>query len=249
MEIKKILEQLGLSGKRVDVYLATLELGSASVIDISKKSAVKRTTCYDILQDLMREGLVSETVKGKKRLFVGEDPEKIQRQLRQKEKLFSEILPQLQSIHNIRGSKPKIRFYEGKEGILEAYMDTLKYKTEIIGFASEDMMKLFGMEKSLEYIEMRKKRGIWSKAIIPSTGFIMGEFASKDMEHMRITKLIDSKKYPFSIEVNIYGHNKIALMSAKEEIGIIIEGAEIHNTMKLLFNLIWDLLPEIKKTK
>ncbi|EKD46863.1 MAG: hypothetical protein ACD_67C00036G0001 [uncultured bacterium] len=35
-------------------------------------------------------------------------------------------------------------------------------------------------------------------------------------------------------------------MSSKEEIGLIIEGAEIHNTMKLIFQLIWDLLPEIK---
>ncbi|KKQ39044.1 MAG: hypothetical protein US57_C0022G0008 [Candidatus Moranbacteria bacterium GW2011_GWC2_37_73] len=35
-------------------------------------------------------------------------------------------------------------------------------------------------------------------------------------------------------------------MSAKEEIGLIIEGEEIHKTMKLIFQLIWDLLPEVK---
>lgn len=249
MEIKNILEQFGLEGKRVDVYLAALELGSASVIEISRKAEIKRTTCYDILQDLMSDGLISKTMKGKRSLFVGEEPEKIQRQLRHKEKLFSEILPRLQSIHNFRGSKPKIRFYEGKKGILEAYEDTLQYKTEILGFASDDMMKLFGMEASLEYVAKRKKHGIWAKSIIPRTDFLVDEFTSKDVEQMRVTKLINNKKYPFTIEISIYGHNKVALMSAKEEIGIIIEGAEIHNTMKLLFELIWDLLPEIKKEK
>lgn len=241
-----MLEQFGLNGKKADVYLAALELGSSSVIDIAKKAGIKRTTCYDILLDLMNEGLISETSKGKKRMFVGEDPEKIQRNLKNKERLFSEILPQLQSIHNIRGSKPKIKFYEGKEGLKEVYADTLRYKTETVGFASDDVVKAMGMEWSMEYLARRKRAGIWARAIIPETEFMKDKFLSKDVEQLRTTKAIDPKKYPFTIEINIYGHNKVALMSAKEEIGLIIEGSEIHNTMKLIFQLVWDLLPEVK---
>ncbi|MDD5396928.1 MAG: helix-turn-helix domain-containing protein [Candidatus Moranbacteria bacterium] len=241
-----MLQQFGLQGKKADVYLAALELGSSSVIEIAKKASIKRTTCYDILMDLEAEGLISETSKGKKRLFVGEDPEKIQRNLKNKERLFAEILPQLQSIHNVRGSKPKIRFYEGKEGLKEVYADTLRYKTETLGFASDDIIKTMGMEWSMEYLARRKKAGIWAKAIIPGTEFMTEKFLSKDTEQLRMTKSIDPKKYPFSIEINVYGHNKVALMSAKEEIGLIIEGQEIHNTLKLIFQLIWDLLPEIK---
>jgi len=56
----------------------------------------------------------------------------------------------------------------------------------------------------------------------------------------------DPQKYPFSVEINIYGHQRVALMSSKEETGIIIEGAEIYKTMKLIFELVWDNLPEIK---
>ncbi|HBI51025.1 MAG TPA: hypothetical protein DDY21_04230 [Candidatus Moranbacteria bacterium] len=246
MEIKQVLEQLGLEGKKADVYLAALELGSSSVIEISKKAGIKRTTCYDILLDLIGEGLISQTQKGKKRLFVGEDPEKIQRNLKNKERLFAEILPQLQSIHNVRGAKPKIRFYEGKEGLKEVYEDTLKYKTEILGFASDDIMKVLGMDWAMEYLAKRKKNGIWAKGIVPGTEMLKENFISKDLEQLRITKVIDHKKYPFSIEINIYGHQKVALMSAKEEIGLIIEGEEIHKTMKLIFQLIWDLLPEVK---
>lgn len=246
MEIRQVLEQFGLNGKKADVYLAALELGSSTAADIAKKAGIKRTTCYDILQDLMREGLISETTKGKKRLFVGEDPEKIQRNLNNKERLFAEILPQLQSINNVRGSKPKIRFYEGKEGLKEVYEDTLKYKTEIVGFASDDIMKVMGMEWAMSYLNKRIERGIWAKAILPGTELLKSEFASKDLEQLRFTKLIDHKKYPFTIEINIYGHQKVALMSAKEEIAVIIEGAEIHNTLKLIFQLVWDLLPEIK---
>lgn len=246
MEIKQILEQMGLEGKKADVYLAALELGSSTVIEISKKAGIKRTTCYDILLDLIAEGLISQTQKGKKRLFVGEDPEKIQRNLKNKERLFSEILPQLQSIHNVRGSKPKIRFYEGKKGLHEVYEDTIKHRGEILGFASYDIIGLMGDEWAAEYLQKRVKAGIHARGIIPRTEPMMRDFISKDQEHLRSTKVIDAKKYPFSIEINVYGHNRVALMSAKEEIGLIIEGDEIHKTMKLIFELIWDLLPEIK---
>lgn len=169
MEIKQVLQQFGLNGKKADVYLSALELGSSSVIEIAKKAGIKRTTCYDILLDLIQEGLISETPKGKKRFFVGEDPEKIQRNLKNKERLFAEILPQLQSINNVRGSKPKIRFYEGKEGLKEVYEDTLKYKMEIMGFASDDIMKVLGMEWAQGYLRKRKEKGIWAKAIVPGT--------------------------------------------------------------------------------
>lgn len=246
MDIRNTLEQFGLYGKRADVYLSALELGSASVIEIAKKAGIKRTTCYDILMDLQTEGLISETSKGKKRLFVGEDPEKIQRNLKNKERLFAEILPQLQSIHNVRGAKPKIRFYEGKEGLKEVYNDTLKYSGEILAFASYDVVNVLGMDWADGYLKRRVKSDIHVRAIAPSSQTLIREFIEKDQAHKSMTKLIDPKKYPFSIEINVYGHNRVALMSAKEEIGLIIEGAESHNTIKLIFQLIWDLLPEIK---
>lgn len=246
MEIKQVLQKLGLNGKKADVYLSTLELGGASVIEIAKKSGIKRTTCYDIITDLICEGFLLETPKGVRRLFVAEDPEKIQRNLASKERLFSEILPQLRSIHNTRALKPKIKFYEGKEGLKEVYADTMRYKTETLGFASDDIIKVMGMEWSLEYLEKRKKLGLWAKAIIPSTEFMSANFLSKNIEQLRLAKTIDPKKYPFSIEIVIYGHNKVALISAKEETGLIVEGQEIYNTLKFIFQLVWDLLPDVK---
>ena len=246
MEIRQILEQFGLNGRKADVYLAALEMGSSTVIEIAKKAGIKRTTCYDILTDLIKEGMVSETVKGKKRLFVGEDPEKIQKDLQRREGLFAEILPQLKSIHNISGVKPKIRFYEGKEGLKEVYDDTLKYPGEILMFCSYDVVSVLGIDWTNDYLNRRVKKNIYAKAIIPGNELIVQNFINKDQQQRRSTKIIDPKKYPFSIEINIYGHQKIALMSSKEQMGIIIEGAEIFNTMKFIFEMAWDLLPEIK---
>ena len=246
MQIINFLEQFNITGKTADVYLAALELGSGTVIEIAKKSAVKRTTCYDLLLDLIKDGLILETTKGKKRLFVAEDPEKLRKKINEKEKLLNEMLPQLRSMYNVTGVKPKIRYYEGKLGLREVYADTLNYSSEILAFASEDIVKVLGEEWARDYITRRVKKNIQFRAIMPRTNTITN-YAAHDFKQLRISKLVDPKKYPFSIEINIYGHQKVALMSAREETGIIIEGAEIYKTMKLIFELLWDNLPEVQK--
>ncbi|MFZ5982560.1 MAG: TrmB family transcriptional regulator [Patescibacteria group bacterium] len=249
MEIKAYLEQLDISGKKADVYLASLELGSATVAQIAKKAGIKRTTGYDILEELEKEGLVSETKKGEKRLFVGEDPEKIQRKLHQKERLFSEILPQLKSIYNIAGDKPKIRFFEGKSGLMEVYEDTLRFGKEILAFGSYDIVPVLGHDWAESYIRRRKKKGVYYKGILPESSNLKREYLSRNQEQLRLTKTVSAEKYPFSVEINLYGFQKIALISPKEEMGIIIEGAEIYKTLRSIFELLWDNLPEIKLEK
>ena len=114
MEIKHFLAQFDLTGKKAYVYLAILELGSGTVIEIAKKAEVKRTTVYDILLDLEKTGLIYQTTKESKRLFVAEDPEKLKKKLEEKERMLDEMLPQLRSFYNLKGIKPKIKFLDIK---------------------------------------------------------------------------------------------------------------------------------------
>lgn len=246
MEIKQFLAQFDLVGKKADVYLAILELGSGTVIEIARKSEVKRTTVYDILLDLEKTGLIYQTTKESKRLFVAEDPEKLKKKLEEKERMLDEMLPQLRSFYNLKGIKPKIKFYEGKEGLRQVYADTLNYNGEILAFASEDVVKVLGMDWANDYLSKRVKKDIRIRVILPKTEMIEKDFNPLDQKQLRSSKLVSAKKYPFSIEINIYGHQKVALMSSREEMGIIIEGAEIYNTLKLIFELLWDTLPEIE---
>jgi sugar-specific transcriptional regulator TrmB len=246
MEIKHFLAQFDLIGKKADVYLAVLELGSGTVIEIARKSEIKRTTVYDILLDLEKSGLIYQTTKVNKRLFVAEDPEKLKKKLEEKERILDEMLPQLRSFYNIKGIKPKIKFYEGKEGLRQVYSDTLNYGGEILAFASEDVVKVLGMNWANDYLAKRVKRGIRARIILPKTEIIERDFNPLDQKQLRSSKLVSAKKYPFSIEINIYGHQKVALMSSREEMGIIIEGKEIYNTLKLIFELLWDNLPEVE---
>ena len=127
-------------------------------------------------------------------------------------------------------------------------MDTLKYSGGFSAFGSEDIVKIVGQEWMNAFIKRRVNKGINVRAILPKTSYTREMLSENDQQELRSTKLLDQKKYPFSIEIDIYGHSKISLISAKETLAVIIESSEIYNTLKLIFEALWDNLPEIEKS-
>lgn len=126
MILNEILEKFGLTEKESIVYLAILQLGQSSVSDIAKKAQIKRTTIYRITDELIKNGLITKVPKVKKNLFVAENPEILLESLKKKGKIIEESLPLFKAIFNSSEVKPKIKFYEGKEGIKTLIYDSLK---------------------------------------------------------------------------------------------------------------------------
>lgn len=237
MQLSELLSQLGLQYKEDDIYLACLELGMASVQEIAIKSGVKRTTVYDVLANLGKKGLIGQTIKGKKRLFYAEEPEKLLKLLDEKKARLEEAMPLLKSFYNTAGDKPKIRYYDGKEGIKEVYRDTLNYSGELVAFVTENIINDLGQDFADEYREKRTKNKISVRVIGPDTENIVN-YRNTNKDEMRKIRLVPHARFPFSIEMNIYG-NKVAFMSFKESMGVIIESNEIANNLRSLFELSW----------
>jgi len=238
MNLSEQLTQFGLNINQAKTYLALLELGQSSVIPLSKKTAIKRTTIYDILVELEKKQLVAKTKKGSKRLFIAQDPENLEKILEEKREKLENLMPALKSLVNTTGTKPVIRYYEGLEGIKEVYRDTLNYSGELLAFVSENIFDKLGKEFADEYKTRRKKASINVRVLAPETPELKKELetAQKDL---RTYRFVPQEKFPFTMELNIYG-NKIALMSFKEELGIIIESNEISQNLALLFELAWN---------
>ncbi len=57
--IAQIKSNLGFSEKKAKIFLALLQLGETNVIEIAQKAKLKRTTVYNILPELVDEGLVA----------------------------------------------------------------------------------------------------------------------------------------------------------------------------------------------
>jgi sugar-specific transcriptional regulator TrmB len=240
MKIKEVLEHLNIEGKKADVYLACLEMGGATAYAIAKKVGLKRPTAYDVLNQLMNDGLVYKTFKKKIKYFFPADPDRLLKKIKEREEEIISIMPMLQNLYNAPKIKPYIRYFEGKEGIKEMYEDSLKSLKrgdEILAYVGDDVLKYLPQHASW-YVSERVKRGIRLRGIYKNTGSIL-EYIKKNQEQLRAAKVLDEKLFPVQNETNIYG-NKIAIASyGREMFGMIIESAEIAKAQKAVFELAW----------
>lgn len=241
--IQKELQNAGLDEKESTAYLALLELGDASMGQLVKQSKLKRTTLYDTIDSLKEKGLVSTSKKDKKIIYIAENPKKIIELLDEKKESLQKMLPELLSIANSIHKKPRIRYFEGIEGIKEVYKDTLRFPDQKLqAWMTEEMIHQFD-QKFLDeyYTPKRLEKKIWAEVIAPNLPDVR-KYKGIDVASLRITRLVDPKEFPFEVEISLYGHGNIGIMSFADELGLIIESESISRTLKSIFAMQWKSL-------
>lgn len=238
MELINILRNTGLKKKEARVYLATLELGESTVLPISRKSGIQRTYCYDILDSLSKKGLVSFVEKRGRRRYIATDPTNIKSELEKRKKQFGSSLPQLLSLYKKSSHKPKVRYYEGHNGIETIHKEILREADRVLIISTmKEWIKEFPDYE--EYVYNQVKRGIkiselthYHKEVKDYTKYY--QEPKQKLRHL-------PKKIKLSNDIFIWG-NKVALISyAKELIAIVIESKQISNTHKQIFQVLWDM--------
>ena len=122
-----------LTADHASVYLSLLELGEASASSIAKMSKLPRSTTYLLLDELKKHALVSEVKGEKKKYFTPVSPERLKDLLDEKAREIRRIDLDLRTnfavvetlFENHRSSFPKVRFYEGENGLKTVYFDSL----------------------------------------------------------------------------------------------------------------------------
>jgi len=239
---KSILDSLNITEPQAQVYLAALELGEASMADLSKKSGVKRTSIYNFISELKGKQLIVETRKRKRTVYSAVHPEQFVEIEKARLKEVERALPELLAIQNQSKTKPRVTFYEGVVGIKEVYADTLKDKQPIVGWSDfEHMAKILGVEYFDVYPAERARRNITFKTILRDTP-IARELSKKDIRYLRESKYMDSED--LKTEINIYG-NKVALISfqSRPPFVVLIEDHDLATTLRVIWKKLWERLP------
>ncbi|MDD5341597.1 MAG: helix-turn-helix domain-containing protein [Patescibacteria group bacterium] len=246
MDINTRLLNLGLKKNQVKIYLTLLQLGSANIQEVADKAQIKRTTTYSILDSLIKRGFISFSQKGTHREYFAENPKKItayfkqqEEKIRNEEDAFSELMPELLSFYNIRGIKPKIRTYEGLDGIKAIFDESIesKYNEDMLVYSAYESTTKYLEQYIKEYIVRRVKKGLKQRCLAELSSQSM-ELQKNDGEELRITRLISKEKFPLFNQIIIYG-NKVFIASYKDLLSIIIESSAIARTQKTIFELAW----------
>ncbi len=244
MIIEDYLQKIGLSDKEAKLYIAGLQSGPASIQDLAAESGLKRTTIYEIIKDLQEKKLVNVSQKGKKKVFIMEEPENMGLFLKQRENIFKQILPDLESLQNQNTKKPTVRIYEGRVGLEKIYEDIIKKPGEILAFAAPKDLISKGM---LEFLrEDWKPRRISSKISLRRININLTGDAKNDYkiipnpEEYSTIKYLPVDDYPFTVGIYMY-RQKVAFVSYQKEemFGIVLRSPAITFSLKAMFEGYW----------
>lgn len=247
MKIIQELNNLGLAPKAARVYLAIIELGKASSIDIARRTRLKRTTVYDHVLDLIQRGYITETKKGKRRLFIAEDPKKLIGRHELRLERIKELVPILSSAYTKNHPQPHIRFYDGFSGVRVIMEELLTaQKEEQLWWTSmHDMADVLGRNYLKQWVRRRVKRGISCRVLrTPETAkTLLDPLFGETTGYLRKIKWLPVN-FVFEGALCIF-NDKVAYMSSRNDrFGFIIESASFSKMHRLVFESMWMVTPE-----
>jgi sugar-specific transcriptional regulator TrmB len=236
--LTQILENIGLTEKEAKIYLSNLEIGSSPVSKIAQKAKINRVTTYDILEKLVKKGLINFFVKNKIKYFCATDPELVVNEFKRRTNELQSALPDLKRLHGDT-IHPRVRYFEGLDGIKSIYADTLTSKSEILNYGNSKEIRIHWPTYDVDYVQERATRKIYLRGIAPDDEY--GRWVkSRDTDFDREIRLVSKDKFNFTNEIHIYD-DKVAIISFKDElIGMIIESPEIANTQRAIFKIVWE---------
>lgn len=246
MLLEKSLEKFGLTSKEAKVYLAVLEMGQDTILNIAKKAELKRPTVYVTIDELIKKGLVQKIPKGTTTLYAAENPDYLLNVLHDREKTIKNILPLLKAVYNVEKNKPQIKFYDGADGVRKIYKLIHLAKKHIYFYGSiKDIVKHF--PESLITPQEVKKLNIPVFEIVSAHPV--------DMKYARA--VIDEKNSKHKIKILKKGvslildslilDDKLVIVSLSGKFfGVVIEHKDIAQSFKILYDLAFQAAEPIK---
>lgn len=232
----KLLEQTGFTTKEAEVYLALLELSAGTVTEVATVTKLKRSIIYVLLEGLVKRGYVSELPNKKISVFQALDPSVILFQLKMTTKNFGEMLPIFRTLHNKGKRRPNITYHETKEGIWKVYeeMTMTTSPSYISSYSSLEKMFPGSVKTWIKNKKRLKFADAWHLIPNDAENIAIGKKFAAVGEKVRILEVP-----AMNMDFTVFG-NKLAITSLENEPFIVVmESAELAQSMLALFRLMW----------
>lgn len=237
MEIPEILEKTGLNQKEANVYMALLELGTATVESVATKAGTKRPTTYLILDELQRKGLASLVPRAKKVLYVPESPEKLISDLARKQELVKRFLPNMLALYNEPKYKPQVQMFSGKEGVKQVYQEIFESKEVSYFGTTKDLIKLYP-EGLNDYLKKIKDPQFKIRDLLTKSKENL-EYASKASGPNYQIRFLP-KNLEFPTDSALAGDMAIFFSFHPQIFALVIKSREIIKSLTTMFELAWE---------
>ena len=249
MELEN-LKELGLSQGEIKVYSAILDLGISNLNKIQEKTGIERRNIYDILNKLIKKGLVSYTTEKGKKTYQCTHPNKILEEIKKKENSLTKLkkkIPQIKDLYNISRPDIKAEIYRGNEAIKSLLDEILEYKESFwMGGNSFENYKNVSENLIIWFNHWMKRRikeehmmydlvsyGTWLKGLEPHKKEIHKK------SYYKYNQLPEDMYIPMVII--LFGNKVVQILWDKQPFAFVLDSRKIKESYKKYFNYFWKI--------
>jgi HTH-type transcriptional regulator, sugar sensing transcriptional regulator len=236
----KEIENLGLTKRETDTYIALLGLGSSTIGDIVKKSKVPSSKVYEVLNKLISKGLASFIIKGKTKYFQASDPESLLDIIDEKKQAIQKIIPQLKQRQN-SSKEEKAMLFEGISGMktaLRKVLRILKPNEEYLVYISEheNMNSEYSQTFFNNFNLKRDQAKIKTKLLIHKShkATIKKNYPTLSKQQVKYTD------FSFPSRLGIFKDHVLIISHKKNTSSILIQSPETYELYRSFFLGLWN---------
>jgi sugar-specific transcriptional regulator TrmB len=236
-KITETLESIGLHKNEIMVYLDLIGVGRSSAHEISHRTKIHRPNVYDILDKLVKKGIVTQSIENNVKIFYPVSPQNLLNYLKQKEFELKKIIPEIEKIHSRPIEKRRVTMSEGIRSIRNILNDFLEIGEPIYvyGIPKSAIEELGGFIN--DFHKRRIKKGIMMKHIYNKT-------ALKRIKELNKIDYTEARYLPSfydtRITTNICGNKVVLFFWEEPACAITIENSAIANAYRRYFEIIWE---------
>ena len=240
----QILSELALPPQSRRVYLFLVEHGAANARTIGERLAIPRTSVYDHIAPLLESGIVIELDKeGKKFFSLGSIDDLINLVNERKQHidtLAKALIEKRESlISSAETFDPKIRFFDGKERLVQMLSDMLWDGVSEIEsvWPYHEMIRVFGEETLNEINKKRIRHKIALRTVWTSTPKVKAHIWKGG--DWKVERRYAPRSFAPAMGHTIYGDKVLFISSHDELYGFIVHSKDFAKMKRTEFELLW----------
>lgn len=245
MDTTSTLKLVGFTPKQAAVYQLLLQRGEGSMTEVARETRLKRSTTYLVVEELQVMGFVSETLRGKRKVYSAAHPRRLADMVKFKERHIDETLPELVALYNTTKEKPKIQVFEGYEGVRLLYKElnqSLSNREEALWFSRVGAVREVMPEALIDFKKMLRQLRhprIRELNYDDEEGRRWAEETKRLRGKHHFVRILPTD-FEFGFSDHIIFQNKLVMFSLKQRIFVVvIESEELVKTYRALFECAW----------
>jgi sugar-specific transcriptional regulator TrmB len=247
MDIQKIVNVFNIREVEKQVFEKLIYKSDSSATEIARETGLSRTSIYDILESLIKTGLVKESASGSKKVFSVQDIKSIQKILDDKKKDLKDAETLIEKISETQKKTeekaPLLQLYKGRSDLQKMMNHMLaKENTHVLSYwPINTVEELLTEEFFEEFHKKRIEKNITVDMILPGSSKKIITEKIKGKYFKKINIRFAPKDINFSLGYSIYDQTVRFISSKQENFGFLIESNELVETMAGQFKVIWNL--------